>query len=209
MIGLTSELYREFYDQFYESQDVTHPTHMNMLLLQTVPLSFEYCVDAAQQLLPSLRQWFAEYRSSRCQSLDDQAQMILDLRIATLFIILNSYRLHEVLYLMDAEQADLDEIQSLLEPSLSFVNCVLGDTGGSASFGLERQWLSCFKVQYELAIRYIVEVLTICRRREWHMYSAKLEAVYRRIVENRSHHLRICDKGVTLLMNWHQKVFGD
>lgn len=167
--------------------------------------------NAAQQILPSLRAWEEEYRLNKSHNLNDDAQAILQLRILSIFIILHGFRLHTVLLVKEPEPKDLEEVQSLLQPSVSFITHVLQESKlipcRNDDFK-QPYWLSCFKVQYEWAISFVIEVILVGRRRGWNEYISSLDDLYTRVLENRCGYLPITVSGVTLITSSYQRELG-
>lgn len=125
-------------------------------------------------------------------------QIVQDLRILTIFIILHAYRLFIIYYEKRPEDSDSDEVKSLVTPAVSFVCHVLDLVENGQMPGRE---LSCFKVQYEWAIRSVVEAISVGRKRKWNSLVESLERVYRRVLENRCSDLSISEDGIMLLIN--------
>ena len=151
--------------------------------------------DAAEVVLPQIRLWKEQLWDTKIHTLNSVAQTIMHLRTWSIFSILHAPRLHIVIYFKEPEPNNLTEIESLLAPTMSFISCILNLVEGREP-GRE---LSCFKVQYEWAIRSVVEVLTFGRRQGWDDLVSKLENLYQRVLENRCDDLSIAISGISLL----------
>jgi hypothetical protein len=157
----------------------------------------------AQSILPELRRWEDDYRRLKTQTLADVGQIIQELRVLTIFIILNAYRLFIVFYEKEPEDSDYEEVKSLVAPSVSLVYRILDLVEIGREPGRE---FSCFKVQYEWAVRSVVEAISAGRSRGWNSFVESLEGPFLRVLENHCCDLRVSDDGMTLLTSWDKKT---
>jgi hypothetical protein len=172
----------------------------------------ETVIGPANRSLLALQKWQSDTESTREQKLNNHNRSMMELRILGVNMILSSWSLFCLLY---GEKEPLGGflplLESLLWPSTTFIECVLSHSRKTSESGTRNEhpprFLSLFKVQYEWAIRVVVEAMSVCIKRGYGGSIVNLLGLYKEVLDNQCNYLKISEYGMKFLIAWYEKTF--